>query len=162
MEIRKQIEIDAPADAAWAVLREVGDISSWASMVTHSEATGNAKGEVRVCQTSLGKLTENILEHADDQRVLAYDAKSDSMPFFIKHLQNRWEITPINNERCRVKMKATVDIMFPFNVFPGPMVKLKFSQNLGQVLEEFRYYIETGQASKKSKVLARDAVVSQA
>lgn len=155
MEINKHIDVNTTADKAWAVISDLGNIDQWSSMVYYSECTQNAEGGARVSETSMGKMTENILTFDADNMIISYDAKGDKMPFFVKHLENNWKIKTINTNNCRIIMKAKANIMKPFNIFPGPMMKMQLSKALDGMIKELKHYLETGEVAQ-SKVKANE------
>jgi ribosome-associated toxin RatA of RatAB toxin-antitoxin module len=156
MQVHKQIDVNASAQSAWDILQDLGTVDKWISSVHHSQASGNAQGETRICQTELGPFEETIITFDEKKLLLSYSAKGEKMPFFVKHLQNNWKIQPLSAESCRVLMRMDCTIMFPFTIFPGPIMKMKFNSILNDAIHEFKHYVETGKPAKtKLKALEK-------
>lgn len=147
MQIRKQIDVNVSAEKAWAILQDLGTVDQWGSSVHQSKASGNGEGETRVCETDLGPFKETVVVFDETSMELSYKAEGDKMPFFVRHLQNNWKIEPTSADRCRVNMRLDCEIMFPFTIFPGPLMRMKFSSVTGVVVKEFKHFVETGKPS---------------
>ena len=147
MQIPKQIDINVPAEKAWDVLQDIGSLDQWFSGVYESSASGNAKGESRLCETDFGQMKETMTVFDEEKMRLSYGAQGKKMPFFVKGLSNNWKVQPLSANSCRVmsRMECTIS-PFPFKVFPGPMMKMQFNKVLGYALEELKYYCENGKA----------------
>lgn len=75
LQISVQREVDAPADAAWAVVDDFANIANWTSSIQRSELVGDSNlasglGAERVCELGPGKvLEERIVEYTDGERL---------------------------------------------------------------------------------------------
>ncbi|MEM7620773.1 MAG: SRPBCC family protein [Pseudomonadota bacterium] len=153
MQIRKNRNVNVSAEKAWEILVQFGNVDAWASTVQHSTADQLCQGATRVCQTAMGKFDEKVTSYNPQQLTLSYTAEGEKIPFFVKRLENTWQIRPVNVHECRVSMLMNVDIMFPFTIFPGPMMKMQMSKIAKQTLEEFKHFAETGRPhSRKLKL----------
>ena len=168
MQIRRQIDIDAPPERVWDVLgRRFDQVSRWASSVSHSSvrtdgaALKNAPCSGRVCETDLGPFEESIVEYDEDRQALAYEASGEKMPFFVRGLKNRWSLTPSADSGTRVAMLMTADLAFPFNLFMTPLMKLQMGRILTFAVEELKHYVETGEPHPR-KLKADQAVAGKA
>ena len=150
MKIKRTFTVDAPPEHVWDILgpryARAGD---WASSVyVSSEHLGTPKVagapvSGRVCRTSLGPFTETIEAYDDSRDHVAYSAKGNRMPGFVKQLVNSWTVYPAGTN-SRVEMELNTKIAFPFNVLMGPMMKMQFGKVLREASEELKHYAETG------------------
>ena len=97
MELKTQKQIDAPLEKVWDIIgpnyTSAGD---WASSVYASGArpgtpkVADAPAAGRVCDTSLGPLTETIDTYDDARHMVSYSASGAKMPGFMKggHILN--------------------------------------------------------------------------
>jgi len=151
MKITKSIRIEASADRVWEVLGPNYDrAGDWASAVYVSRArpgepkAAGAPYAGRLCETSLGGITETIEYYDPKGRRLSYSATGDKMPGFLRSLVNRWSIEPTGPGSSQVVMEMTADIKPPFNLLMGWMMRMQFNKVLSQSIEEFKHFVETG------------------
>ncbi|MEM8933127.1 MAG: SRPBCC family protein [Acidobacteriota bacterium] len=167
MRIERTFTINASADQVWTVLGPQFDrVSEWVSAVQHSapragQGPGSAPMAGRTCQTDLGPFQESILEYDEERRVVAYDAQGDTMPFFVRHLRNRWQVEPATGGTARVEMRMQAELQFPFDLLMGPLMKRRFAKVLDNATTELTYYVETGEPHPR-KVQARRAIARAA
>ena len=152
MKIQRELTINASSEKVWDVLaRQFDHVDRWVSSVYRSSgrkdirALNGAPSSGRICQTELGPFKERIVEYDEDRRILAYDAKGEKMPFFVKSLQNRWVLSPVSDSKTHVDMLMTADLALPFNLFMGPIMRLQLSRILSFATEELKHFVETGQ-----------------
>ena len=167
MQVTKRFRVDAAPESVWQALGPgYAEADKWASGVFVSTAReGTPKVDApmlgRVCQSSIGPITETIEVYDSTRRRLVYSAKADKMPGFVSNLQNGWEVTAAKGGGSDVTMRLTADLAFPFNLLMGVPMKLQFSRLLGQSAEEFRHWVETGtQHPRKRKVDAGKAAMA--
>ena len=123
MKIERQLTINATVDQVWDVLGHRFDkVDQWASSVDRSTARAGkpripgAPMVGRTCDTELGPFKEAIIEFDEEQKILAYSATGDKMPFFVQDLQNRWSLTAAPGSRTQVDMRMTAKLSFPFTM----------------------------------------------
>ncbi len=152
MNIKRRISIEATPEAVWRILAEQYEhVDRWASSVAHATARmGGPKPDAapiagRVCETELGPFSESIVEYDEERKVLAYQARGEKMPFFVKDLQNRWSLHSAAGDRTEVGMLMTAKLQFPFNLFMPPLMKLQMGRILSFAVEELKHYAETGE-----------------
>lgn len=157
MNANAQINIKAPASQLWRILAEEYDqISEWAAVVLESEPNPDvAKGEGRLCVTTIGNNKETIT-HIDEQaRTFTYAVVPEKSPFFLRGLENSWMIEPTSDNESIVSMRATVKLLPVFSQLVGPSMKRRMEKGFVKILEELKYYAETGQVHpRKQKQLA--------
>ena len=111
MELRAEIMINAPADAAWAVVGEgFGQIGQWAVPITASSMDGElAIGAIRTCQVaSFGPFAPGVVE----ERLMVFDPNAMSLeydstaglPAFVRSAVNRWSVHAQSEMTCLVRM----------------------------------------------------------
>ena len=153
MQITRSIQVDAPAEKVWDVLaHQFYDADKWASSITHSapREAGPAAGDSplaqngRACDTSLGAFRETIQHYDERARQIGYSAEGDKMPFFVKHLQNNWTVTPKGAGRSQVDMQLQARLLPVFAQLMGPLMKRQFGKVATEATEELKHYVEHG------------------
>src|SRR5262249_55754755 len=102
MEIRAKVLINAPAQAAWAVLGdEFGEIGQWAAPIVFSSVDSQpGPGAVRTCQIAgfgpfrVGSVKERLLQFDPVAMTLSYES-ADGMPSFVSRAINHWSVHPV-------------------------------------------------------------------
>ena len=152
MQIKQQIIINTSADTVWNILGpQYAYVSEWISAVHQSQGRHNsvvpsskAPCSGRVCETDLGPFKETIIHYDEANRSLAYSAKGEKMPFFVKQMGNSWKVIPMGANQARVEMCAEIAILPVFNLVMGPMMRLQIGGILKNAVEELKYYAENG------------------
>ncbi|MBX2847279.1 MAG: SRPBCC family protein [Acidiferrobacterales bacterium] len=163
MKITKQLNINASSDAVWHVLGpRYEEAGLWASAVYTSTALRDSKPlngapvSGRVCETSLGPFRETIVGYDSTARYLAYQATGTKMPFFVKRMQGSWKLNALGATGTEVNMTLDADIMFPFDLLMGWMMKIQFNKVLNESLEELKHYVEKGEIhQRKARSMAK-------
>ena len=165
MNISQSVTIDAPAEQVWDVLaHQFYDVDRWLSSVHTSGRRGSVatvgdfphESGGRACDTSLGAFRETVQHYDEKARSLGYSAEGDKMPFFVKHLQNNWTVTPSGPSRSRVDMALEARLLPVFAQLMGPVLKRQFSKVTSEAVEELKHYVETGEPHPR-KVAAERA-----
>ena len=97
MALYKEVVVNAPAAAAWAILGEqFGQIVEWAAPITASSLEGELRfGAVCTCHIARfgpvapGAIKEHLITFDAQTRSWAYEAV-EGMPGFIRRAVNRW------------------------------------------------------------------------
>ncbi|MEM9157034.1 MAG: SRPBCC family protein [Cyanobacteria bacterium P01_F01_bin.33] len=151
MEIKRQVIINASADKVWNILGPQYDrVAEWVStvQVSRSHDSGavlpHAPISGRVCETDLGPFQETITQYDEGERILAYQAQGEKMPFFVKQLSNHWTVTPLNNSQSRVDMRAEISLLPVFGLMMGPIMRMQMGGILTNATEELKYFAEKG------------------
>jgi hypothetical protein len=150
MDLRVEVEVNAPAADAWRILGDCWEhIGLWAAPITASVLDGElCAGAVRTCQIARfgpvapGVIKERLLEFDADARALAYETIA-GMPGFIGRATNRWSVHARPGGTCVVRSHATVTLRGPLTLVE-PILKRTFRSNGARVLEELRHRVETG------------------
>ena len=166
MQIERQVTIDAPADEVWKVLaHRFGDVSKWASSVSRStyepSTSGDTVGSERFCATSFGDLKETIVRYDEAGKSLSY--RAEGLPSVVTEGVNTWAVHPSGNNHSVVSMRAEMTLKPGIGLVVGPVMKLQLGKALGQVVDELKYYVETGQLHpRKIEARAKEAKRSPA
>ncbi|MCH9688102.1 MAG: SRPBCC family protein [Deltaproteobacteria bacterium] len=127
MEFHTEREIDASAAEVWCVLGEgFGDVS-WSTGIDSSSLEGElGVGCLRTCNfppsrlSKSGSVRETLVQFDREAMTLAYEVQPT--PGVMKSAINRWSITPLGAERCRVRSHATLEFRGLAVVF-GPLMR---------------------------------------
>lgn len=150
MDIRAEIAIDAPAQAAWAVIGDqFGEIGRWAAPIIHSSVDSQpGPGAIRTCHIAnfgpfrAGSIKERLLEFDPAAMTLVYESV-EGMPSFVRRAVNRWSVHPEAATRCVVRTHATLTLNGPIRML-APLLKQKLQADGARVLGELRYRVEHG------------------
>lgn len=161
MTIEKEILINKSIDEAWQVLGpQFADVSKWASPVSHSEGSGQsfngATCTERGCSTTLGALKEKLLEYSPAGHQLKYEVK-EGMPSMVKYATNTWRLEPGPAGQTRLIMRADMEIGGFTGALMKPMMQMKMSKLCAHLVEEFKFYVETGQPHPRKVKAMRKA-----
>ncbi len=162
--ITKEITINSDIEKAWKVLGpEFADAHKWASSIKHSEASDNKSFNGSTCSergcdvSGIGDIKEKITKYSDTEHVLSYDVY-EGMPKMVRHMNNHWKLTDLGNGNVKLEMKMTMKTGGFMGTMMKGMMKKKMSKTADEVIEEFKYYVETGnphprkiKATKKQK-----------
>ncbi|MEM9006967.1 MAG: SRPBCC family protein [Cyanobacteria bacterium P01_F01_bin.86] len=147
MHLEIFIDVNVPANKAWKLMaHEFDKIHEWSAGISHSSGSRNAcaTGAARVCDTALGQFDEKIIRFDEAEKHFAYHATNKDMPFFVKGMVIDNRVNPISATSCRAGWVVDVDIIPPFNIFPGVLLKMRLTQGLQASLEEMKYFLERG------------------
>ena len=149
MIIETEIPINASAEKAWMALGEqFGDIAHWAPTIVESSLDGElGVGCVRSCRTeeSFGPfkastVKEKLLVFDRDARVFEYQGIS-GLPGFVKVAKNRWSIHADGDQRCVVKMRATLELKGIMKILQ-PLMPLMLKKDLKKFKQKMKNYVE--------------------
>lgn len=150
MKIEKELTIDANIGIIWNIIaRDYSRVDSWNSAVLTSSARSGPKLPMapcsgRVCQTTLGDFVETIVVFDEERHRLSYEASGDKMPFFVKNMIARWELSSPSKGTTRVKMSLEVVLMPVFSLLMPPMMRMQMGPVIKDTLKELKYFAETG------------------
>ena len=138
-------EIEASAEDVWRVVGErFGDLT-WSEGIDDSHLEGElGVGGVRVCRfqpnafSREGLVRERLTEFDRDGRVLAYVA--ENIPGVMRSASNRWTIVPLGPERCRVEMRANIELRGIFGLL-APLLAVGLRRMGARTLRELEAHI---------------------
>ncbi len=149
-----QIELDIPAEQAWVAIGEkFGETGQWTSLLDSSFMEGElAPGGCRVCLQKNKKLTEEITKFDPENMELKYELVMGRPPI-VKSAGNSWSITPLDPRRCQVSMCPHITMKW-WAVILTPLLWFGLNTSLPKVLEEFKYWAETGTVHPRKRAQA--------
>jgi len=150
MKLHTEIEIDAPAARAWALVAErFGDVGEWTSAVHASHLLGPLEvGVVRVCETPrigpipAGEFRERLVLLDREQMRFAYEVTDGALPWFLSSARNDWAVIP-RGERCLVTSDAALRLK-PLAFWMRPLVVPMMRGQIRNVFEELAHHVEHG------------------
>ena len=151
LELRTQIELDAPASVAWRVLgEEFGSVGEWASSLRSSSLDRElGAGAHRTCEVQgfgpfpPGTIIEELLEFDREAMRFSYRPTAGMPPMFLG-AQNRWSVEVIDERRCRVRSHASIELRW----WALPLAKLlarSICSGVDGFAEELRHRVERGE-----------------
>lgn len=147
MEVIRHLNVNAPASRLWQILAEDYDrVGEWTSEIAQSTANPDlAVGEGRVCTTDgFGDVKETITAFDENARQFSYAAEISTFPFFVKEVSNTWRVEASGSERSVVHMHLHARLLPLFAQLMGPVMKRQMAKSADIILEELKYYAETG------------------
>lgn len=148
MQVIQAIDVNASAKDVWDIAGvHFNDIEKWASNVIRSVGNPDLPaGSGRICTVDGGQIIETFTNFSDAEQKFTYEAKSKTLPFFVRSIHNTWDIKAKGSEKSTVRLTVDADLMPVFAQVMGPVMKGQLSKSFGSMLEEFKYYAETGKA----------------
>ncbi len=146
-----EIDLNASAETVWnAVRNNFGEAGQWTSLLDSSHMVGAVSvGAHRVCQQGKKQLTEHITAIDEGRMVLHYEL-IEGRPNFIARAQNAWTVTALGPDQSRVTMRPVMTLK-PWAFFMGPLLAMGLRGPLTKVLEEFKYWVETGEIHPRKR-----------
>ncbi len=153
MNFTKQVSVNASADKVWDVLgRDFANIGVWSTAVSNSVANdelpsvNNSPVGGRVCETSIGKISEEFTAYDDANKTFSFKGVFGSMLF--KSVTNTAELKSIDENTTVVHITPDIKLSF-FGTLMFPIIKMQLSKLTDQVLDDLKYYVENGKPSPK-------------
>lgn len=180
-ELSTDFVVAAPADAVWDVIgRRFDRIGEWATAIPASTAllppAGTATAQAvtrlpvgqiiagapvagRVCTTGVRLVpwvTGTLVAYDEANRTPTYEGSG--MPAFVTTARNTWTVTPLDERRCRVRMRAR----FVTRGLLGHLGRWAILAQVGRtsryLADDLRRYVETGRPPpRKQRQLRRAA-----
>lgn len=142
--VTRKINISCSPTEAWEVLSAFGEISSWASNVSHScllSGQQEGVGTFRRIQTGNSSVTEHVTRW-DDSRFLAYEIRG--LPPVFKEITNTWTLEP---SEVGVQLSLTVEII-PIRRPAAPIAgiaSLIFGRINSGMLKDLKNFLEVAE-----------------
>lgn len=128
--------LDAPRESVWAILADVGNISSWNSGVKTSYLTGNESegvGATRHCDLSpAGALEETVVEWVENERMVVRVDSAKLLP--IKTGMVTFSL--LHGGEGKTKVDLTYDYQLKFGPL-GSLINKPFASQLTAGFEGF-------------------------
>lgn len=147
MIVKRQINVNAPTSQMWHILAEDYDkVGEWATAVEESTPNPDVPvGEGRVCVTTFGDNKETITQIDEQKRTFTYEVEFAKSPFILEGIENTWIVEPVGSNQSLVSMSANVNLKTVFGHLLGPLLKRRMEKGFDSLLEELKYFAETGQ-----------------
>ncbi|GLQ17361.1 SRPBCC family protein [Maritalea porphyrae] len=161
MKMKFSIDIDVPAEKSWHKLCDgFGNTGEWTSLLDSSAMIGDVEpGSHRECHIGKKVLTENIT-HVDNLAMrIDYDLIK-GRPAIVNAARNSWRVTSLGPNRSRVTMSPNM-VMKWWAKPMGPLLVLGLNQTMPKVLEEFKFWAETGRVHPRKAKRNKDGKARQ-
>lgn len=147
MIVEHQSIINTSASQLWDILaKDYDKIGEWATAVVESTPNPDVpEGEGRVCSTALGNNKETITHKDEQERSFTYAVDFEKSPFFLEGIDNTWTVEPAGNGQSVVRMSANVQLKTIIGTLIAPIMKIRMRKGFVSILEELKYYAETGE-----------------
>ncbi|GAB2873914.1 hypothetical protein ACCI51_06175 [Microbulbifer echini] len=73
------------------------------------------------------------------------------MPFFVKSMMNTWRIEPNGKGQPQVTFEIGVSLLPIFAQIMGPLMKKQFNKLASIILDELKYFSETGRVHPRKE-----------
>ena len=151
MKFTKQVSVNASADKVWDVFgRGFADIGVWSTAVSHSVANNNLPSVNnspvggRLCETSIGKISEEFTAYDDDKKTFSFKGVITSKMF--NSVTNSAEVTSTDENTTVVKITPEIKLTF-LGTLMSPLIRMQLSKLTDQILDDLKYYVENGKPS---------------
>jgi carbon monoxide dehydrogenase subunit G len=153
MNVKRQINVNAPAGQLWSILVEDYDrVGEWATAVKESTPNPDVpEGEGRICATTLGNNKETITRFDEQERSFTYAVDFERSPFFLEGIDNTWTVEPKGDNQSLVSMSANIELKSIIGQLIRPLLKRRMEKGFDSLLEELKYYTETGQVHPRKQ-----------
>jgi Polyketide cyclase / dehydrase and lipid transport len=151
MKKRFQVELDISAEHAWIAIGEkFGETGQWTSLLDSSHLEGElTEGGYRVCIQGKKRLTENITRYDPENMTLEYELITGRPPI-VKSAKNFWSVKSLEKNRSKVLMCPDIELKW-WAIWLFPMMSLGLNASLSKVMEELKYWAETGNVHPRKK-----------
>lgn len=165
MELTKRITVNQPIEKLWQILAvEFAAIGNWTTTVAlsppHSTAASLRDGtaaEGRVCSVAgLGEITETITRYDERNKVLSYTAEASGMLSPANGLTNTWSLRAITPDATEVTTRVEGNMSGVMTLIT-PLLKVQIHRLGDRLLQELKYYAETGTIHPQKRKALRKA-----
>ena len=146
-----QITLDIPASEAWVVVGDkFGETGQWTSLLDSSHLEGAlSEGGYRVCHQGKKTFTEQITSFDPEHMRLEYELVKGRPPI-IKSARNSWCVTPVSETTSQMSMNPNITLHW-WALWLTPLLSFGLNRDLKKVMEEFKYWAETGKVHPRKK-----------
>ncbi len=152
MQVKRSITVNQPIEKVWKIIAidfgKIGDIITAVNSSTLDNSIEPAiEGAVaagRVCQTnSMGEIREIITSYDENNKILGYEADVSGLPKFVRGLENNWSLHSRDRHTTEIKMLIKGNLV-GIGFLMTPIMEFWLSRMGKKILEEVKYYAETG------------------
>ena len=146
--VTRKTNVSCSLDEAWEILSAFGEISGWATNVSHSCLLSHqqeGEGACRRIQTGNTSVTEHVTKW-ENSRYLAYEIRG--LPPILKKITNTWVLEP---SEVGVQLSLTVEIIpirRPATPIAG-IASLIFGRINSGMLKDLKNFLEITEPLKK-------------
>ena len=148
MRIIKELSIAKPVDEVWEVLgNQFGEIAKWASIISHSEVSGQPKlpgvnYSIRSTKTTQGDTQQELTGFDPDKHEISYKSISGT-PAIIKQVSAHWSLKKEGENNTQLMLDFSAE-MKGMGFILAPIAKIKLGKVGDVLLDDFKYYVENG------------------
>ncbi|MEM8861734.1 MAG: SRPBCC family protein [Chloroflexota bacterium] len=155
--LKAELKINASASRVWQIVgHEFAEIERWSSGIGASRAATEGK-KPEGCDIS-GRYCDNIQEeltHYSDEK-MRFGYVMVNPPFFLKSIGNNWQVREVGLDQSIVEFQPEIECSFGWWLILAPLVRVGGPWMANRVLDELKYYVETGEPHpRKAKALSR-------
>jgi len=147
IDIKIKGTVDKPLKDLWNLtVQNFDKVGSWATGVFKSYKGTNHD---RICETSFGKLYENIVVKDEKNHHIEVDAKG--FPFFIKKVTGHWTFHKITDSKTEFVFGLKMTTMPIIGSLMGLVMRPKLKKALQGTARDYKTYLETGKVSNEKQ-----------
>jgi len=107
--VDEHIELSAPADEVWRVVRDFGAIAEWTPPIADADVSGEGVGAERTLTLADGGQVVERLEALDEAaRTLRYSIVESPLP--VEHYEGTLSVRAVDASTCEVTWASTFDV----------------------------------------------------
>ena len=147
IEVKITKTVNKPLKDLWKVsVTDFHKVGNWGTGIFKSY-----KGEKhdRICETSFGKLYENIIDKDEKNHRILIDAKG--FPFFIKKARGQWSFKEIDKNKTEFTIGLKLETIPIIGSIMGIFMKPKLTKALEVTAEDYITFLETGNISSRKQ-----------
>jgi hypothetical protein len=148
MKMIKKLDIDKPVNDVWEVLgNQFGEIDKWASVISHSEVSGEPKlpgltYSIRSTETVAGPTQQELTAFEPDIFRIAYKAIV-GLPPFAKSITAEWSLNSKDDNSTALSLDFEVKFK-GLGILVYPIAKIKLGKVGNELLDDLKFYVENG------------------
>jgi hypothetical protein len=161
VKLSNETIVEVSADRVWEIIaHEFADIGEWAGAIAASRPTPQQPGSVdapvagRVCETGLRmfpRVEETIVSYDETGKTLTYTGAG--LPAFVGEARNRWQVTPVDAQRARVRIDAILELRGVTGRLLTLPLRLWLAREGTKTLDDLKHYAEHGLPSARKQRL---------
>ena len=161
MKFSKDITINAPAEKVWNILGpQFTEVGTWARNIpksvvnTNAPKVNNSPVGGRLCETSIGKISEEFTAYDEKNMTLSFKGVITSKVFSSVVSTNA--VTAIDENTSKVTVTPNIDLK-PIGILMYPLIKMNLSKLINEVLIDLKYYAENDKPSPEKLALQKNS-----
>ncbi len=152
MIVKEETIIGKSIEDVWEVIgNQFAEIDKWASLISHSEVSGesNLPGvnySVRSTKTTLGDTKQELTSFNPEKYSLSYRA-IEGTKSYIKSVDANWSLVKEDNNQTRMVLDVKMQTTGLIGVIITPLAKFKFRKLGIELLDDLKCYMENDKPS---------------